>query len=147
VGRAPDKLDAASAFVKDATDRDAELSVCDAILELRTEQRAGRRRRLLEVAKARGAAPPEGAHPFRIMADGLAVYPRWESVVSIDPDAPWKLPRDATSTGGGRVEIAGGEDGHTKGTLQLPSATAATVVCHRQPLQRPSRSAAWLTAT
>jgi circadian clock protein KaiC len=100
--------------------RDAELSVCDVIVALRTEQRAGRRRRLLEVTKARGAAAPEGSHPFRITADGLAVYPRWESVVSIDAEAAWTQQRAAFGIDGIDRMLGGGPN---VGTITLAVGT------------------------
>jgi circadian clock protein KaiC len=62
---------------------------------LRREPRGGRRRRLLEVLKARGAEPLEGAHPFVIGRDGVALFPRFESVVGMT-ESTWL---------GGRVSL------------------------------------------
>lgn len=75
----------------DATDRirDPEQSVCDVILSLYREAHGGASRRLLEVLKARGAAPLLGAHPFSITGDGLYIFPRLASLLpSVEP--PWR---------------------------------------------------------
>ncbi|MBV9355830.1 MAG: AAA family ATPase [Chloroflexi bacterium] len=104
----------------ESADRDAELSVGDVILGLRTEERGGRRRRLLEVMKARGAAAPAGAHPFRITADGLVVFPRWESVVAIDAAASWTPERAAFGIDGVDRMLGGGPN---IGTITLAAGT------------------------
>jgi circadian clock protein KaiC len=67
--------------------RDPEQSVCDVILSLRRVVHGGGHRRLLEVLKARGAAPLAGVHPFTIDAHGVYIFPRLESVVPNDTPA------------------------------------------------------------
>ena len=61
----------------DEAARSPELTVCDVVLALRRERRDGRHRRLLEVLKARGAAPLPGEHPFTINQAGLQIFPRF----------------------------------------------------------------------
>ena len=72
----------------DAPARYPELTVCDIILGLYRERRSGRHRRLLDVMKARGAAALDGVHPFSISDQGIAVYPRLESVVPASRPTP-----------------------------------------------------------
>ncbi len=107
-----------------------ELSLCDVILALRQQQRGSRSRRLLEVRKARGSDALEGAHPFHITNDGLAVFPRWESAVRIRADAAWSGGRAAFGVPGidgmlgggpnvGTVTLAAGSPGAGKTLLGL----------------------------
>lgn len=53
-----------------------EFAVADGIVELTREQQGMRDKRLLRVVKLRGSGFRDGAHPFRITADGLQVFPR-----------------------------------------------------------------------
>jgi circadian clock protein KaiC len=106
-----------------------EVTVCDVILALRREHRAGRKRRLLEVVKARGASPLEGVHPFIISQDGLTVFPRFEStVLATEPEwAPGRCAfgverLDAMLGGGlnvGTTTLAAGSPGMGKTLLGL----------------------------
>jgi circadian clock protein KaiC len=59
-----------------------ELTVCDVIVALRRERLDSRHRRVLEVFKSRGSTHLDGTHPFLINDAGLAVSPRFESVVA-----------------------------------------------------------------
>lgn len=77
-----------------ASSRYPELTVCDVIVALHREDWDGQRRRRLEVLKARGAIPLLGAHPFIIDRTGLAIYPRFESIVAAT-DPAWNRGRAA----------------------------------------------------
>jgi circadian clock protein KaiC len=99
----------------DDSRRYPELTACDVILGLRRERREGRQRRLLEVVKARGAAPLGGDHFYTIEASGISLFPRFESIVAATEPA-W----DAERAGFGIVEVdalLGG--GLTAGTATL----------------------------
>lgn len=106
-----------------------ELTVCDVILALRRVRHEGRQRRTLEVLKARGARPLGGDHPFVIDDTGIAIYPRFESVVAAtepawNPErAPFGVPAlDALIGGGlnvGTVTLVAGSPGVGKTTLGL----------------------------
>ncbi len=73
----------------DEPSRYSEITVCDVILALEYESSLTGQRRTLKVVKARGSAPLPGAHVFVINSDGLAVFPRIESVVgAIEPTWP-----------------------------------------------------------
>jgi circadian clock protein KaiC len=113
----------------DESARYPELTVCDAIIALRRRLQGNRSRRLLEVVKIRGAALIEGIHPYTISADGLTVYPRFESIVTTrghawDPGrADFGLPDvDAVLSGGltaGTTTLAAGSPGVGKTLLGL----------------------------
>jgi circadian clock protein KaiC len=114
----------------DARDRfGSEQSVCDVILSLNRVVRGGGHRREIEVLKVRGAAPLGGLHPFRIDENGLAIFPRLESVVPIETP-PWTSARagfgipqvDALMSGGlnvGTATLAAGTPGLGKTLLGL----------------------------
>ena len=106
-----------------------ELTVCDLIVTLRRERQDSRHRRLLEVLKARGAAPLAGVHPFTINNTGLEIFPRLESVVAATEPA-WSPARaalgvadlDALIGGGlnvGTTTLLAGSPGVGKTTLSL----------------------------
>jgi circadian clock protein KaiC len=89
---------------------------------------------LLEVVKIRGAAPLDGIHPYTIGADGLVVYPRFESVVR-PHDPVWNPARvgfglpdiDALLGGGltvGTTTLAAGSPGVGKTLLGLHFVTS-----------------------
>lgn len=119
----------------DESHRYPELTVCDAILALRRDRQGGRARRLLDIVKVRGAAPLEGPHPFIVDAQGLSVYPRFESVVT--PSEPaWTGRRlgfglaevDALVGGGltvGTTTLVAGSPGTGKTLLGLHFTAAA----------------------
>ena len=125
----------------DESARYPELTVCDAIIALRRRIQGNRSRRLLEVVKIRGAAPLEGIHPYTISADGLTVYPRFESIVAAreptwDPDrVEFGLPDvDALLGGGltvGTTTLAAGGPGVGKTLLGLHFVT--TGARHEEP--------------
>jgi circadian clock protein KaiC len=71
-----------------------ELIVCDVILALRRQRQGSRRRRLLEVLKARGSMPLEGDHAFTVNQTGVAIFPRFESFVAAREPA-WNPERAA----------------------------------------------------
>jgi circadian clock protein KaiC len=58
------------------------------ILSLSQRVHGGGHRRQIEVLKVRGAAPLSGIHPFSIDGQGVAIYPRLESMVPTDIP-PW----------------------------------------------------------
>jgi circadian clock protein KaiC len=107
----------------------AELGVVDVLLALHTETHAGRDRRLLQVWKRRGGKPLAGFHPYKIDADGITVWPRFESF--IEPTEPaWstrraafrKPPIDELLNGGlteGTITLAAGSFGAGKTLLGL----------------------------
>jgi circadian clock protein KaiC len=118
----------------DDASRYGQVTVCDVLLGLRRELRGTRQRRLLEVLKARGAAPLNGLHPFEIGPDGLALFPRFESVAG-PPAASWvggraslgSPPLDALLGGGphvGTTTLVAGTPGVGKTLLGLHFATA-----------------------
>jgi circadian clock protein KaiC len=125
----------------DESARYPELTVCDAIIALRRRLQGNRSRRLLEVVKIRGASPLEGIHPYTISADGLAVYPRFESVATAREPA-WDPARldfglpdvDALLGGGlttGTTTLAAGSPGVGKTLLGLHFVT--TGARHEEP--------------
>jgi circadian clock protein KaiC len=125
----------------DESARYPELTVCDAIIALRRRLQGNRSRRLLEVVKIRGAAPLEGIHPYTISADGLAVYPRFESIVATREPA-WDPARldfglpdvDAMLGGGltvGTTTLVAGSPGVGKTLLGLHFVT--TGARHEEP--------------
>jgi circadian clock protein KaiC len=106
-----------------------ELTVCDVILALRRQRQESRHRRTLEVLKARGSRPLGGDHPFVIDDTGIAIFPRFESVVAATEPA-WNPGRaafgvadlDALIGGGltaGTVTLVAGSPGVGKTTLGL----------------------------
>lgn len=106
-----------------------ELTVCDVSVALRRERLDSRHRRLVEVLKSRGSSHLGGIHPFRISNAGLAVFPRFESVVGAT-EAAWQPGRaafgiaalDALIGGGlnqGTTTLAAGSPGVGKTTLGL----------------------------
>jgi circadian clock protein KaiC len=106
-----------------------ELTVCDVILALRRLRHESRQRRTLEVLKSRGARPLGGDHPFEIDDTGIAIFPRFESVVTATAPA-WNQERaafgvaslDALIGGGlnaGTVTLVAGSPGVGKTTLGL----------------------------
>jgi circadian clock protein KaiC len=104
------------------TSRFGELTVSDAVLSLRRERLGTRHRRVLEVLKARGAAPLGGVHPFTIGDDGLHVHPRVESLPP-EVDAPWR-PARASLGAPGVDALAGG--GPNVGTTTLAAGNLGT---------------------
>jgi circadian clock protein KaiC len=113
----------------DEAARFTELTVCDVILALKREQQGSRKRRLLEVVKARGAAPLEGIHPYTIGGDGLSVFPRFESL-PFDVEPAWNPARAGFGNAGidkmfggglncGTATLAGGSPGVGKTLLGL----------------------------
>jgi circadian clock protein KaiC len=106
-----------------------EQTVCDVILALRRERHESRHRRTLEVMKSRGARPLGGDHPFVIDDTGIALFPRFESVVTaVEPAwnperAAFGIPKlDALLGGGlnvGTVTLVAGSPGVGKTTLGL----------------------------
>ena len=104
----------------DETSRYTEATVCDVVLALRRVRQDSRHRRLLEVLKARGAAPLEGAHPFTITADGLTVFPRFESLVGAAEPA-WNPGRAGFGVAGLDRMLDGGL---TVGTVTLLAGTS-----------------------
>jgi len=107
----------------------AEFTICDVVIALRRERHTTRFRRLLEIMKVRGAAPLEGQHPYLITADGISLWPRFESVVR-PMDARWVEERapfgvaafDALLNGGlnvGTVTLVAGSPGAGKTLLGL----------------------------
>jgi circadian clock protein KaiC len=113
----------------DEAARFPELTVCDVILALRREQQGSRKRRLLEVVKARGSAPLEGLHPYVIDGQGLSIFPRFESL-PLAGKPGWNPARagfanagiDALFGGGlnaGTATLAGGSPGVGKTLLGL----------------------------
>ena len=106
-----------------------ELTVCDVILAVRRERLDSRHRRVLEVYKTRGSMHLEGTHPFVISNAGLAMFPRFESVVAATEPA-WQPGRaafgvaelDALVGGGlnqGTATLVAGSPGVGKTTLGL----------------------------
>ena len=113
----------------DDSARYPELTVCDVILALRRDRENGRRRRLLEVLKTRGAMHLEGTHPFRIDGTGLVVFPRFESTIAATQPA-WRPERAAfgvpeldalvgTGLNVGTTTLVAGSPGVGKTTLGL----------------------------
>lgn len=111
------------------SNRYPELTVCDVILALRRQRQDGRHRRTLEVLKARGSRPLGGDHPFVINDTGIAIFPRFESVVAATEPA-WNPGRAAFGVadldeliGGGlnagTVTLVAGSPGVGKTTLGL----------------------------
>jgi circadian clock protein KaiC len=106
-----------------------ELTVCDVILAVRRERLDSRHRRVLEVYKTRGSMHLEGTHPFVISHAGLAMFPRFESVVAASQPAwqPGRAPfgiadLDALIGGGlnmGTATLVAGSPGVGKTTLGL----------------------------
>jgi circadian clock protein KaiC len=108
--------------------RYAELTVADVVLTLRRELHGSWERRLLQVAKARGAAPLLGVHAFTIDRHGLTIWPRFESLRY--PPAAWSEARagfgipelDAMLGGGltvGTITLVAGSPGVGKTLLGL----------------------------
>jgi circadian clock protein KaiC len=106
-----------------------ELTICDMIVVLRRERAESRQRRTLEVLKARGSRPLGGDHPFVIDDTGIAIFPRFESVVTATEPA-WNADRagfgiadlDALMGGGlnaGTATLIAGSPGVGKTTLGL----------------------------
>ena len=62
-----------------------EFSLADGILQLEYEAREPMDRRWLRVVKLRGTNPRSGKHTFRIGPDGIAVYPRIETLIPHRP--------------------------------------------------------------
>ena len=100
----------------------AELAVSDVLIGLHAETTWGRQRRLLQVLKRRGAAPLAGYHPYAIDAEGLRIWPRFESVVP-PSEAAWLAGRAPFSTP--RIdELLRG--GLTEGTVTLAAGSFGT---------------------
>ena len=106
-----------------------ELGVADAIVELHRARVGERQTRWLEVVKVRGARALIGNHAFAIGADGLTVYPRFESTVTLSEPAwtgkraPFGVPAlDAMLHGGltvGSTTLISGTPGSGKTLLGL----------------------------
>jgi circadian clock protein KaiC len=62
-----------------------EFSLADGILQLEYEAREPLDRRWLRIEKMRGVRPLGGKHTFRIGPDGIAVFPRIETLPPIEP--------------------------------------------------------------
>ena len=99
-----------------------ELTVSDVVVALRQVRQGTWGRRLLHVVKVRGAAPLNGTHPFAIGADGIHVYPRFESVVP-QVSAPFSDERAALGLPGLDRLIGGGL---TAGTATLVAGSPGT---------------------
>jgi len=80
-------------LTRPAPDRgDAEHTMVDGVIELRSERRHDAVRRLLTVTKLRGKGILEGDHSYAITGEGIAVYPRIDALYATSAPAP---PADA----------------------------------------------------
>lgn len=98
------------------------LGVADVLITLQSETRAGRERRLLQVRKRRGGAPLQGLHPYHMDADGVHLWPRFESMVGA-AEAAWSSDRETF----GKPQIDGLlHGGLTVGTVTLAAGSFGT---------------------
>jgi circadian clock protein KaiC len=70
-------------YSEDEVRTDPEFAVGDGIILLANEPVGRFHQRSLRVVKMRGAAPLEGTHTFQIAAQGLDVYPRFETTLPL----------------------------------------------------------------
>ncbi|HEY0605860.1 MAG TPA: ATPase domain-containing protein, partial [Herpetosiphonaceae bacterium] len=139
----------------------SELTTADTILGLEYRAEQGRHIRSLDVVKQRGTAHLAGLHPYQVGADGVRIFPRFESLPLPDSvaitraPAPFGLPElDALLHGGltrGTTTILAGAPGVGKTTLGLfwalatanPSASTLMVSFAEQPAQLQEKSTAF----
>ena len=74
----------------------AELTMADVLLRLTQPVMEARSQRLLQVVKVRGQTPLPGVHSVRLDHQGLAVFPRFESLAS---SADLELPPERVTSG------------------------------------------------
>lgn len=70
-------------YTEDEVRTDPEFAVGDGIIFLANEPVGRFHQRSLRVVKLRGSAPLEGRHTFQLAAQGLDVYPRFESTLPL----------------------------------------------------------------
>jgi circadian clock protein KaiC len=109
----------------------AEQTMVDGILTLKERSCGSARERELEVVKFRGSSTLRGGHAFRIGAEGIVVYPRFESARRSSPGAAIGARGLSTGVEGldrmfeigglpeGGVAVATGYSGSGKTTLAL----------------------------
>jgi circadian clock protein KaiC len=105
-----------------------EFAIADGIVQLFRKELSTRDERFLRVLKLRGTGYIEGQHGFRIVSDGVRVYPRL-----VSPEIPkgYKLSTERLSTGvGGLDDLLGG--GVLRGSTSLiagPTGAGKTTIC------------------
>ncbi|MCW7537345.1 serine/threonine protein kinase [Aquabacterium sp. A7-Y] len=128
-------------LTSDAADRpvSAEQTMVDGILLMRERAYGPRRERNIEVVKFRGSATLRGNHAFRIGADGIVVYPRFESAHRESPGGAIELKPVSTGIPGlddmialrgvpeGSITAISGDAGSGKTVLALHFAACASV--------------------
>jgi circadian clock protein KaiC len=115
-----------------------ELAVADGVVELATEQLAGRCARYLSVPKLRGAEFAPGQHAYRLSSEGLVVYPRLVDAMGEPsgeaeaPSVPTGMPALDEALGDGywpgSATVVAGPSGAGKTTMGLHFLLAGAAV-------------------